>query len=94
VVRTFRSVRSRAAIIAVASTIALAACGGGESSGEPAGSTVPPPPDAIELESASDTSANQLPDVVVDDVSAGNKVNLRNLAPANKPILLWMYAPH
>jgi len=31
---------------------------------------------------------------VVDDVGAGNKVNLRNVAPADKPILLWMYAPH
>jgi hypothetical protein len=32
--------------------------------------------------------------VVVDDVAAGNKVNLRNAAPADTPILLWMYAPH
>jgi hypothetical protein len=80
--------------MATASAIVLAACGGGDSSSEPAGSTLPPPPDATELESASDTPANQLPDVVVDDVSAGNKVNLRNLAPADTPILLWMYAPH
>jgi hypothetical protein len=38
--------------------------------------------------------ANQLPDVVVDDVLAGNKVNLRNVAPTDTPILLDMYAPH
>jgi len=31
---------------------------------------------------------------VVDDVAAGNKINLRNVASADKPILLWMYAPH
>ncbi len=71
----------------------LAACGGSESAG-PTGSTLPPPPDEIELDPAADTVANQLPNVVVDDVGAGNKVNLRNLAPADTPILLWMYAPH
>jgi hypothetical protein len=72
----------------------LAACGGSDSSSEPAGSTLPPPPDAVELDPAADTVANQLPDVVVDDVINGNKVNLRNVAPADTPILLWMYAPH
>ena len=72
----------------------LAACGGGESSSESAGSTLPAPADALELDPAADVAANQLPDVVVDDVRAGNKVNLRNLAPADTPILLWMYAPH
>ncbi len=53
-----------------------------------------PPPDVVELDPAADTAANQLPDVVVDDVINGNKVNLRNVAPADTPILLWMYAPH
>ena len=74
----------------------LAACGGGgdDSSSESAGSTLPAPPDEVELEPAADIAANQLPDVVVDDVAAGNKVNLRNVAPADTPILLWMYAPH
>lgn len=71
----------------------LAACGGSDDAG-PTGSALPPPPDEIELDPAADTVANQLPDVVVDDVSVGNKVNLRNLAPADTPILLWMYAPH
>ena len=89
-----RSKRSRLGAVAVGSGLLLAACGGGDSSSEPAGSTLPPPPDAVELEAAADTAANQLPDVVVDDVSAGNKVNLRNVAPADTPILLWMYAPH
>jgi hypothetical protein len=72
----------------------LSACGGGGSSSEPAGSTLPPPADVVDLDPAADTPANQLPDVVVDDVAAGNKVNLRNAAPADTPILLWMYAPH
>jgi hypothetical protein len=50
--------------------------------------------DRIAAFDSSDGAANQLPDVVVDDVAAGNKVNLRNVAPADTPILLWMYAPH
>jgi hypothetical protein len=79
----------------VGSALVLAACGGGgESSSEPAGSTLPPPPDVVEVDPAADTAANQLPDVVVDDIVAGNKVNVRNLAPADTPILLWMWAPH
>jgi hypothetical protein len=82
------------AVVAVGAALVLAACGGGDGSSEPAGSTLPPPPDAVELDQAADIAANQLPDVVVDDVGAGNKVNLRNVVPAETPILLWMYAPH
>jgi len=92
--RLHRSSRSRLAATAFVATLLLAACGGGESSSESAGSTLPAPPDAVELDPAADIAANQLPDVVVDDVAAGNKVNLRNVAPADTPILLWMYAPH
>ena len=84
------------AATACGATLLLAACGGdgGDSSSETAGSTLAPPPDVVELDPIADTAANQIPDVVVDDVSAGNKVNLRNVAPADTPILLWMYAPH
>ena len=89
-----RSKRSRLGAIAFGATLLLAACGGDQSSSETAGSTLAPPPDVVELDPAADTAANQIPDVVVDDVSAGNKVNLRNVAPAETPILLWMYAPH
>jgi hypothetical protein len=89
-----RSTRSCLAAVAAGSVLVLAACGGSEPSGEPAGSTLPPPPDVVEVDPAADTAANQLPDVVVDDIAAGNKVNVRNLAPANTPILLWMWAPH
>ena len=39
-------------------------------------------------------ATNTLPSVVLDDVSTGRKVNFRNLVPQDKPILLWMYAPH
>jgi hypothetical protein len=89
-----RPTRTRLAAIVVGSVFALASCGGSDSSSEPVGSTVPPPPDVVEVDPAADTAANQLPDVVVDDIAAGNKVNVRNLAPADTPILLWMWAPH
>ncbi len=89
-----RSNRTRLAALAVGGVLAVSACGGADSSSESSGSTLPPPPDVVELDPAADVAANQLPDVVVDDVIAGNKVNLRNVAPADTPILLWMYAPH
>ena len=54
----------------------------------------PAPPDEIAVAAESDTLTNQLPDVVVDNVALGNKVNLRNTAPADTAILLWMWAPH
>jgi len=74
----------------------LVACGGSDdASGSAEGGTqAPAPPDEVALDPASDTAANQLPDVVVDNVTLGNKVNLRNVAPADTPILLWMWAPH
>jgi hypothetical protein len=80
--------------VAFASALLLAACGGGGDDSDASGSTMAPPPDEIELDPAADLVANQLPDVVVDDLGRGNKVNLRNLAPADTPILLWMWAPH
>ena len=91
-----RSRRRRAATAVVAGALVLAACGGSDSSssGSGGGATLPAPPDEVEVDPAADVVANQLPDVVVDNVTLGNKVNLRNVAPADTPILLWMYAPH
>jgi hypothetical protein len=37
---------------------------------------------------------NLLPSVVVDDLTNDRKVNFRNLVPQEKPVLLWMWAPH
>ena len=95
-VATSRSRRRRAATAVVAGALVLAACGGsdGSSNESSGGTTLPAPPDEVELDPAADTIANQLPDVIVDNVTLGNKVNLRNVAPADTPILLWMYAPH
>lgn len=47
-----------------------------------------------DIDSASEIETNLFPDLVVDDVSRSKKVNLRNLIPSEKPVLLWMYAPH
>ena len=43
---------------------------------------------------AAEIDTNILPSVVVDDLNNGRKVNFRNLVPQDKPVLLWMYAPH
>jgi hypothetical protein len=80
---------------AVAGVLVLAVAssddGGGDDAEESAATT---PPDEVDVAQESDVAVNALPDVVVDDVLQGNKVNLRNVAPAETPILLWMYAPH
>lgn len=43
---------------------------------------------------SSELDTNQLPSVVVDDLTNDRKVNFRNLVPQDKPVLLWMWAPH
>ncbi|MGQ0743859.1 MAG: hypothetical protein ACT4OS_05910 [Acidimicrobiales bacterium] len=35
-----------------------------------------------------------LPGIEVDDVGAGSRVNLATFAPADKPLLVWFWAPH
>ena len=94
-----RVLRRRAVAGALAGAVLLASCGGGDDSSDSdaeatSGTEAPAPPDEVDVEPAADTAANQLPDVVVDDLQLGNKVNLRNFAPSETPILLWMWAPH
>jgi hypothetical protein len=47
-----------------------------------------------EIDPASEIESNLFPDLVVDDIGRGKKVNIRNIVPSDKPILLWMWAPH
>lgn len=54
----------------------------------PAGTAAPPP--AL----PASTGASVLPDIEVDDVAAGTKVDLTSLAPSAQPLLLWLWAPH
>ena len=94
-----RALRRRAVAGALVGALVFAACGASDdSSGSDgaasAGTQATTPPDEVDVDPAADTAANQLPDVVVDDLQLGNKVNLRNFAPSDTPILLWMWAPH
>jgi len=70
----------------------------------PAVSDPPPPvvPEAMlggrafatELSPTSDFPENALPDIQVDDIRRQTKVALRNVLPAERPVLLWLWAPH
>ncbi len=92
-----RSKRSRVVGALLAGGFVVGACGGSDDDGgsaEPAADTQPAPPDELALQPESDIGSNVLPDLIVDNVSDGNKVNLRNTFPADQPVLIWMYAPH
>ncbi len=39
-------------------------------------------------------SGNPLPDLVVDDVGHDAKVNIANILPSDRPVLVWAWAPH
>jgi len=77
---------------------ALAACGGRESTdaGGDAANDLPAVvvADAVFVDPAADLATNLLPDLVVDNLNDDNKVNLRNYGVSDRPILLWMWAPH
>jgi hypothetical protein len=89
---------NRFAAATLVAAFTLAACGGGEStdSGSDAASELPAVQvaDAVALDPAADLATNLLPDLVVDNLNDDNKVNLRNYGVGDKPILLWMWAPH
>lgn len=48
----------------------------------------------VEVDPASEIETNLFPDLVVDDIGRGKKVNIRNIVPSDKPVLLWMWAPY
>lgn len=89
--------RSRLAATTLVGAFALAACGGSansDSAGAPSEPAAVQIADDIVLDPAVDVASNQLPDLVVDNLNDDNKVNLRNYGSGDKPILLWMWAPH
>lgn len=49
---------------------------------------------ALDLRPESDVESNPLPSVEVDDVGQGRRVNARNIFPAERPVMLWMWAPY
>ena len=48
--------------------------------------------EALRPESAE--GSNPLPDLLVDDIRRGTQVNVANLIPAQRPVLVWAWAPH
>ena len=89
-----RSVRTKLAALSVAGTFVLAACGGaGGGNAEPA-SQLPTVADDVALRPEADIATNLLPDLIVDNLNDDNKVNLKNIVPSDRPIVLWMWAPH
>ena len=81
---------------ALAGALALAACGGGAGESDSAASDLPSVQiaDAVTIDPAADLATNLLPDLVVDNLNDDNKVNLRNYGVGDKPLLIWMWAPH
>ena len=98
--------RSRAAAVVVG-VLVLAACGGGSDSsagdsdgGETNAARVDgdvaapsPAADEVAVRPEADIASNLLPDLVVDNLTTATKVNLRNIVPNDRPVLLWMWAP-
>jgi hypothetical protein len=94
----------------LAAAMAVAACGAsGSSSGAPArdaGSrpeaTGPGPTATVPMTAAAQapgsttdrSTASPLPAVDVTDVATGGTVQLASLLPADRPLLVWMWAPH
>jgi len=95
-IRRGRSGQLAAATLAGA--LALSACGGGDSGDSRTDAAGGLPAvlvaDAVAVESGADLATNLLPDLVVDNLNDDNKVNLRNYGVGDKPILIWMWAPH
>ena len=81
-----------------AAMFAFVACGGDGEGGESSSAEGDLPAvevaDAVAIDPAADVATNLLPDLVVDNLNDDNKVNLRNYGVGDKPILLWMWAPH
>jgi hypothetical protein len=63
-------------------------------SSEPAAAEPPPATPPVATDPPATEVVEPLPDVLVHDVTAGTQVSLSSLLPADRPILLWMWAPH
>ena len=75
--------------ILVAAALVLAACRGNGTTSSPADAGSAP---GSQAEAPSSTSP--LPAVDVIDVNSGDTVALAGLLPAEKPTLVWFWAPH
>mgnify|MGYP001563222065 FL=1 len=77
----------RFVIAGVAAALLLAACGGSRQASVDQGARP-------ELPVSASAVANQLPKVTVWDVGKKQWVQFGNFLPADKPVLVWFWAPH
>lgn len=101
-IRTRRRAMMRAAMVGL--VLALGACGrpaeqvGSDDAGlapsVPVERSDGGAPAVPAQEPAAPAGRNDLPAVTVLDVAGGGPVNLRSLAPAPQPLLVWFWAPH
>ena len=94
-----RGARFLVVVLAVPAVVA-AACGGGDESSQvstapaaPAADPAPAPQPAPAPAPAA-APGNDIPEVTVVNVVSGDSLVLSSLAPADRPILLWFWAPH
>lgn len=96
--------------LVLAAALTFAACGGGSSGpgseelfdagpSEGAGQTEQPAAsDPADTEKDADgqeaSGGGDLPDVEVVDIATGEKLALTSLVPAQRPLLVWFWAPH
>jgi len=83
---------TRLLVVLAAALVVAAACAGSEQSQV---STPPaaPPADPAPAPAPGDP-VNDLPEVTVVNVVSGESIVLSSLAPADRPILAWFWAPH
>lgn len=80
------------AAVLIGLALVAAACGGGSGSG--ASSERPDPGPRPDLPVNEPAEGGYLPAVTVRDVTNNRWVQLANLLPADKPMLVWFWAPH
>jgi thiol-disulfide isomerase/thioredoxin len=78
----------------IALAVALVAAGCGSTDDDKAGSVDVETGARPTLERASASATSPLPDVALWDVTGQDWVQFANLVPAEKPIMLWFWAPH
>ncbi len=49
---------------------------------------------ASDVQPAAQFDGNPFPDLVVDDIGKDAQVNIKNILPSDRPVLLWAWAPH
>ena len=76
-------------LLALAASITLAACGNDSVKVQSANTGA-----GTEISVATPAFKNPLPAVTVRDVGAKADLNLQSLLPADKPLVIWFWAPH